>query len=175
MAEGISESSYILKCVLLGWPSDLCSWLMTFHQEWNFLFVHLQLGNPVYISHSTKRKNKLARKLHNCLSSQICLNYLRQIIHNSFLIIPSHNSFQMSHKFIFSHPFPYHASNPCFFHFSSSLLNLLPNSTFLFPSSLLFKSFVIEWMFYVGTPKLICWSPNAHVIVLGSGVSEGTK
>lgn len=109
--------------------SDLCSWLMTFHREWNFLLVHLQLGNPICLSHCYKKKNKLARKLHNCLSSQICLNYLRQIIRNSFLIIPSHNSFQMSHT---SHPFPYHASNPCFFHFSS-LLHLFPNSTFLFP------------------------------------------
>ena len=107
-------------------------------------------------------------QLHNCLSSQIYLNYLRQIICNSFLIIPSH-SFQMSHKFILYHQFPYHASNPCFFHFSSSLLHLLPNSPFLFSSSLLFKSFVIKRMLYVGTPKLICWSPKAHVIVLGSG------
>lgn len=169
VAEGISETLCVLKCMLQGWPSHLCSWLMTVHQERNFLFVHLQLGNPICLSHCYKKKNILARKLRNCLSSQICLNYLRQIVHNSFLIIPSHNSFQMSHKFILYHPFPYHASNPCFFHFSSSLLHLLPNSTFLFSSSLLFKSFVIEWMLYVGTPKLICWSPKAHVIVLGSG------
>lgn len=140
---------------------------MTVHQEWNFLFVHLQLGNPIYLSHCYK-KWETGKKIAQLPQFSDLSQLFETNNRNSFLIIPSH-SFQMSHKFILYHRFPYHASNPCFFHFSSSLLHLLPNSPFLFSSSLLFKSFVIKWMLYVGTPKLICWSPKAHVIVLGSG------